>query len=416
MPLLILIAVGFRRSLDVPVLFDDHDETLSTHTIPEATAMTRITLNILDVTPLRAVVLATVLLLGFTPQSSALSLQVVTEFNANAWEAMAIVADGEIELGDSDKLELFLQNNPDPGRVVFNSPGGNLVEGMKIGNILRARGLTAEVGRLKGGLEAPEFEPGVCASACAIAFLGGRERYLLGSVLGFHQFYENLNFEELISNLETRTDVSGQAQLISSLLSLYIENLGDIDHRILLLAASTPPNEMYWVSDQTAIDLGIQTSADPWTEIWLEPYKGGLIAATRRERSLDGYNGRGPYDTVGQVTFFCRSGKPRIMLSSAHLMFLLNDENWTRVTVTIEENDDTQTEHDISQSITLRGTEERGWTEIEIPISVTQEMINSKSFHIFIGFPRVVGGPQQVSLVPNQMDKEKIRVAFRYCI
>ena len=345
------------------------------------------------------VILATILSLAFAPQSSALSLKAVTEFNANAWEAMAIVVDGVIELGDSDKLELFLQNNPDPGRVVFNSPGGNLVEGMKIGNILRARGLTAEVGRLKGGLEAPEFEPGICASACAIAFLGGRERYLSGSdKLGFHQFYEHLNFEELISNLETKTDVSGQAQLISSLLSLYIENLGDIDHRILWLAASTPPNEMYWVSGQTAIELGIQTTEDPWTEIWLEPYEGGLIAATRREGSLDGYDGRGPYDTVGQITFFCRSGEPRIMLSSGHLMFLLKDKNWTRVTVTIEETDDTNIQHDISQSITLRGTEERGWTEIKIPISVTQEMINSKSFHIFVDFPRVVGGPQQVSL------------------
>lgn len=252
--------------------------------------------------------IATVLSLAFAPQSSALSFKAVTEYNSNAWESMAIAVDGEIELGDSDKLELFLQNKPDPVRVVFNSPGGILVEGMKIGNILRARGLTAEVGRLKDGQEAPEFEHGVCASACAIAFLGGRERYLLGSKLGFHQFYENISFEELISDFETRTDVSGQAQLMSSLLSLYIENLGDIDHRILWLAASTPPNEMYWLSEQTAIEMGIETSDDPWTEIWLEPYKGGLIAATRRDRAFNGYDGRGPYNTVGQVTFFVDQG------------------------------------------------------------------------------------------------------------
>ena len=46
------------RSLDLLVLFDDHHETFSTHTSPEATGMTRITLNIFDVTPLRAVALA----------------------------------------------------------------------------------------------------------------------------------------------------------------------------------------------------------------------------------------------------------------------------------------------------------------------------------------------------------------------
>ena len=44
------------RSLDLPVLFDDHHETFSTHTIPEATGMTRIT-----------TVLVTVLSLAFTP-------------------------------------------------------------------------------------------------------------------------------------------------------------------------------------------------------------------------------------------------------------------------------------------------------------------------------------------------------------
>ncbi len=46
------------RSLDLPVLLDDHHETFSTHTSSEATGMNRITLNILDVMPLGAVALA----------------------------------------------------------------------------------------------------------------------------------------------------------------------------------------------------------------------------------------------------------------------------------------------------------------------------------------------------------------------
>ena len=61
------MATEVLQSLDLPVLFDDHAETFSTHTIPEATAMTCITLNIFDVTPLRAVAITTVLSLGFTP-------------------------------------------------------------------------------------------------------------------------------------------------------------------------------------------------------------------------------------------------------------------------------------------------------------------------------------------------------------
>ena len=50
------MTVGFLRSLDLLVLFDDHHETFSTHIIPEATGMTRITFA-----------LATVLSLAFTP-------------------------------------------------------------------------------------------------------------------------------------------------------------------------------------------------------------------------------------------------------------------------------------------------------------------------------------------------------------
>jgi TPR repeat protein len=55
------------RSLDLLLLLNNNHETFSTHTIPEATGMNRITWNIFDVTPLRAVALATVLSLPFTP-------------------------------------------------------------------------------------------------------------------------------------------------------------------------------------------------------------------------------------------------------------------------------------------------------------------------------------------------------------
>ena len=61
------MAIEVLPSLELPVLFDDHHETFSTHTILEATGMNRITLNIFDVTPLRAVILATVLSLAVTP-------------------------------------------------------------------------------------------------------------------------------------------------------------------------------------------------------------------------------------------------------------------------------------------------------------------------------------------------------------
>lgn len=60
-------------SLDLLVLFDDHDETFSTYTIPEATGMTRIT-----------TVLVTVLSLAFTPLAA-------QETNCDGWSTTNVV-------------------------------------------------------------------------------------------------------------------------------------------------------------------------------------------------------------------------------------------------------------------------------------------------------------------------------------
>ena len=61
------MATEVLRSLDLHVLLNNHAETFLTHTSSEATGMTRIKLAIFDVTPFRAVALATVLSMTFTP-------------------------------------------------------------------------------------------------------------------------------------------------------------------------------------------------------------------------------------------------------------------------------------------------------------------------------------------------------------
>ena len=100
---------------------------------------------------------------------------------------------GQIHVGDTSKVEhaIDLTKDTDEGSnavISFNSPGGNMEEGIKIGNFL-ANGAVATVMR-KGER---------CVSACALAFLGGRSfwstggighflgRYLEpGAQLGFH--------------------------------------------------------------------------------------------------------------------------------------------------------------------------------------------------------------------------------------
>lgn len=68
---------------------------------------------------------------------------------------------GKIESGDSERLERLLTRTV-LLEAVLESPGGVMVEGLQIGQLLRRAGVATRVRR---GRE--------CASACFLAFLGG---------------------------------------------------------------------------------------------------------------------------------------------------------------------------------------------------------------------------------------------------
>jgi hypothetical protein len=77
---------------------------------------------------------------------------------------------------------------------MFHSHGGSLIGGIKLGEFIRKRKLSTTVGRTVPG-DPPSKHyyvrgDGVCVSACAIAFIGGVERYANEKVLGIHQFYQ----------------------------------------------------------------------------------------------------------------------------------------------------------------------------------------------------------------------------------
>ncbi len=107
--------------------------------------------------------------------------------NKNFYNYNLIYAYGKIYRGDLRKLKNAYSRVPHNKQtiVVFNSGGGELQEGLKIGRFLKRHRIGAAV--LKNGM---------CASSCALAFLGGRDLYgrklmilPYGSKLGFHNFY-----------------------------------------------------------------------------------------------------------------------------------------------------------------------------------------------------------------------------------
>jgi len=91
-----------------------------------------------------------------------------------------------------------------PGDVILlSSPGGNLEQGVLMGEIIRARGLATAVGAIdNGGRIRPDF----CASACVFAFAGGQARYGLdGSALGVHRFTSAAQGEDAVADTQRVT-------------------------------------------------------------------------------------------------------------------------------------------------------------------------------------------------------------------
>ncbi len=96
-------------------------------------------------------------------------------------EGKTIIAlNGEIAEGDSDTLKALIKTANDGGRLVsglrLNSPGGSLLEGVKLADVIRYAKISTIVANGAN-----------CASACFIVFAAGSEKFVSYSAsVGVH--------------------------------------------------------------------------------------------------------------------------------------------------------------------------------------------------------------------------------------
>jgi len=183
------------------------------------------------------------ILIVMTTQASALSYSV----NKKISNYNLIYAYGRIRHGDLYKLQKAFNRVSKAKQtiVVFNSVGGELNEGIKIGRFLKNHRIGSAV-----------TKNGLCASSCALAFLGGRDLYgrklmILprGSKLGFHSFYyrneANVNLsviqEDYANVYNYATYVSAPSYIIGKMFK-------------------TKSNQMYWVKRSDKNILGVRSS------------------------------------------------------------------------------------------------------------------------------------------------------------
>lgn len=218
----------------------------------------------------------------------------------SAW----IIATGKIGPETPDRFRAFLASEHyQTAQIVFNSPGGNLAGGVELGRIIRQAGLTAHIGRTERlfssyGKPCVNSEDivtsGICASACAYAFLGGLNRFVnspyypgSGNLLGFHQFYgssergSDMLTPEQVEEIETTS--FSVAQAITGKIVLYAVEMG-VDPRIVAFASATPSNDLYYPTAAEIEEFSIASGSrlGAWR---MKPYGDGVITSAEPSRS-----------------------------------------------------------------------------------------------------------------------------------
>lgn len=166
--------------------------------------------------------------------------------NADSMPAVtAILATGEIESGDVKRLTRFLASTEirKTTAIYLASSGGSLYEGMRLGMFFKNN-------RIKTVVEGGE----ICASACALAFLGGRDNEgrpwrssSSNSYLGFHAF----------SSADSPYQNESETQMVVSHILDYGREV-DAPLELLILNFATPSNSIYWLDDDEICSLGIK--------------------------------------------------------------------------------------------------------------------------------------------------------------
>lgn len=214
---------------------------------------------------LRSAVLALpIALFAFAGATRAADVQQMTTGREDV-AIFAIV--GQLNGGETLALQGAISRLPPgiPVAVVLNSPGGLVVEGFKLGEFFyKSRIPTFVMGF-----------GGMCASACSLAFLGGRDpqtggpaRFkMTGGRLGFHQFrivrpdgWDKRTF----SNVEMTREANRTRYMAHGIIK-YLKSIEE-SLAMLHLMLRAPNEDMRFLTDEEALPLGINVMADEGTD------------------------------------------------------------------------------------------------------------------------------------------------------
>jgi len=149
-------------------------------------------------------------------------------------EVALVTVEGEIVPNDEKEFQQKVSTVP-KAVVAFQSSGGNVVAALRIGKLIRLRNFTTVV---------PDDMR--CASACALAWLGGTNR-LMGATarIGFHAAYDE--------------DTGQETGAGNALVGAYLSQIGLPDVAVYYITKAAPTS-MTWLNPADAQKVGIDVS------------------------------------------------------------------------------------------------------------------------------------------------------------
>jgi hypothetical protein len=150
---------------------------------------------------------------------------------------------GRFEINDDlSRFEALVRRNK-PSVIIFNSPGGNPHKAMEMGILIRRNGLSTLQDRTV-----------TCASACALAFMGGTTRTAESGSIGMHKssFSQGaaISASHAVSSIQETT----------ALMIAYLEKMG-VSPGVMSLALSTDAHRMRYLTAAEMAHYKVTTKA-----------------------------------------------------------------------------------------------------------------------------------------------------------